>query len=69
MDLRLRVHWTYDTPGADTGGMLSRLTRSLLPFSRSSSIASHDRRRRSASDAALVSRHGQDLLVGLRHQA
>jgi hypothetical protein len=51
--------------------MLSRLTRSFRPSSRRDRFvpaSAQDRRRRSAADSALVSRHGQDLLVGLRHQ-
>jgi hypothetical protein len=51
--------------------MLSRLARSLRssrPYL-SASVPSQDHRRRSAADSALVSRHGQDLLVGLRRHA
>jgi hypothetical protein len=53
--------------------MFSRVVRTLLPSPRpdhsSTAYAQGPARRRgSAADSALVSRHGQDLLVGLRHQ-
>ena len=53
--------------------MLSRLARSLRSSSRpqySIAVAPRgDRRYRSAADSVLDSRHGQDLLLGLRHRA
>ena len=55
--------------------MVFRLSRSLRSSAavrrdRSGSAAAprSARRDRSAADAALITRHGQDLLVGLRHQ-